>query len=190
LEAAPAGADVMRWEVVAPRFLAVNAVGPFTYSVATTSYLDTGPNVADDDGTVTYTLTFTHPIDLNASNAFSDVVAAHPSYTLPITTAVSASTADANGTTMIDDLFQIDLNNDGADAFVVATTPVSATEVHGAFTISADHKVLTLTVTGVADTPTESIGFTVTTIGLKTTTDSAITGTQTSAGDFVWQNNN
>jgi hypothetical protein len=192
MEAAPAGADTRRWEVVAPRFLAVDEVGVFSYSVTTAGYLDTDPgvNLGDDDGTVTYTLTFTHAIDLTNSNAFSDVIALHPSYTLPITGSVSESTATADGTTVLNGLFLIDLNNDGADGFTLAANPVSANDVHGAVNISADHKVITLTVAGVANTATESITFNVTTVGLATTTDSAITGTQTSAGNFVWQSNN
>ena len=192
MEVTPLGTDTRRWEVVAPRFLAVNAVGVFTYTVATSGYLDTGP-AGDDDGTVTYTISFTHPIDVSAVlNPFSTVINAHPSYNTDTLRAgaISVSTADANGTTMIDALFNIDLNNDGADSFVVATTPVSATAAHAAFAMSADHKTITLTVTGVADTPTQSITFGTTTIGFATTTTSAITGSLTSAGNFNWQNNN
>ena len=61
--------------------------------------------------------------------------------------------------------------------------------VHAAFTLSADHKVITLTVEGAAD-GAGSILFPTTTLGFKTTTTSAITGSLTTSGNFNWQNNN
>jgi hypothetical protein len=191
LEAAPVAFDTRRWEVVAPRFLAVNEVGIFTYTVATSGYVDTAV-AGDDDGTVTYTISFTHPIELGAVlNPFSTVVNTNPAYNTPALRAgaINASTADANGTAMINNLFNIDLVNDGADNFVIATTPVSATEVHAAFGLTADHKTITLTVTGLAD-QAGAITFGTTTIGFETTVTSAINALQTSAGNFNWQNTN
>jgi hypothetical protein len=189
LEAAPVANDTRRWEVVAPRFLAVNAVGVFTYTVATSGYLDADNLNGDDDGTVTYTISFTHPIDVTNANAFSTPIAVHPSYTLPITGAVSASTADANGVALLNSLFTVDIANDGADAFALNTTTVDANNVHASFSLSADHKVVTLTVAGAADTAA-SIQHLVTTFGFATTTTSAITGSVTGSGNFNWQNNN
>jgi hypothetical protein len=191
IETAPAANDVNRWEVVAPRFLAVNAVGIFTYTVATSGYLDGDSLNGDDDGTVTYTISFTHPIDVTNANAFSNVIAAHPSYALPITGAVSASTADANGVTLLNGLFTVDIDGPaaGTTLYALNTATVDAANVHASFSLSADHKVVTLTVAGAANTA-NSIQHLTTTFGFATTTTSAITGSVTGSGNFNWQNNN
>lgn len=195
IETAPANTDVNRWEVVAPRFLAVDAVGVFSFSVEASAYNDvTGGNVGDTDGTVVYTITFTHPIKLDSSNPFSDELNGRLGYTYAnMTGAITANTATPDGLAILQNLFVVDI--DGSVSAQVTTfdssvNAITATEVHGALTISADHKVITLTVEGVADVTGDSITFGTTTIGFLTTTTSAITGSLTSSGNFPWQNNN
>lgn len=179
-----------RWNVEAPQFLMVNGVGAYSYSVATSGYLDTGA-AGDDDGTVTYTITFSHPIDLSSSNQFSDEIdtfLGNPGFPLSTTTAVSGSTANAAGVTLLNNIFQVEIDGVSNDnsPFVIATTPVSATELHGAFTLSADQRVITLTVTG----DVNGITFGTTTVEFDVETTSALTAENTSAAPFAWQNVN
>jgi hypothetical protein len=188
MESAPIVFDTRRWEVVAPRFLVVNSVGPFTYSVATAGFDDGGVG-GDDDGAVTFTITFTHPIDLSLGNAFSNAIDAADTIATPDPiTNLSYSTANAAGTAVLNALFTMDLDGDSVvdanDSF--STGVVSATVTNGSLAISAGNTTLTLTI-GAA---VESIVFNTSDFGFATTTTSAINGLQTSAGNFPWQNTN
>ena len=180
-----------RYQVEAPQFLMVNGVGSYQYSVSTAGYLDVAGAAGDDDGTVTYTITFSHPVDISASNPFSDAIDTYlgnPGFPLPTTSAINGSIATAAGVTLLDTIFQVEVDGVSNDnsPFVLATTPVSATDLHGAFTLSADQRVITLTVTGLADT----ILFGQTTVEFDVPTTSALTAEQTSAAPFAWQNVN
>lgn len=180
-----------RWETEAPQFLMVNGVGSYQYTVSTSGYLDVAGAPGDDDGTVTYTINFSHPIDLATSNQFSDAINTYlgtPGFPLPTTAIVNGSTANAAGVTLLDTIFQVEVDgvSDNNSPFTIATTPVSATVLHGAFSLSADQRIITLTVTGLADT----ILFGQSTVEFDVTTTSALTGEQTSAAPFAWQNVN
>jgi hypothetical protein len=198
LEAAPVtvpAADTRRWEVVAPRFLAVNAVGPFTYSVATAGYDNAGaPLGGDDNGDVVYTITFTHPIDLTLSaapvvNEFTDAINVSDGIVTPDpVTALTYSTSTAAGAAVLNGLFIMDLNGDSvADANDTFNTGVvSATVTNGSATISNGNTTVTLTISA-AD---EAIIFGTSTFGFATNVTSAVNGLETGAGNFNWQNSN
>lgn len=190
-----------RWEVVAPRFLAVDSVGAFNYQLATTLFEDTGVP-GDDDGIVTYTVTFSHPLEL-AAPANPLVVAitggVGTTYDTPASRlgAISLSTIDAEGVATMNSVFDIDL--DAADGvapngtFVLNAAILASEETKGSFTISADHKVVTLTLNA-ALTGVDAINFggvNATTFGFATATNSAITGdTQLATPNIPWQNVN
>ncbi|NQY88450.1 MAG: carboxypeptidase regulatory-like domain-containing protein [Colwellia sp.] len=194
MESAPALADTRRWEVVAPRFLAVDAVGVFSYSVTTNGYNDAdfGTFPGDDDGAVTYTIAFTHPIDVSATlNTFSTHINDHPSYNTDVLRAgaITANTSDANGVNLLNDLFSVSIDGASTDAFVSNITSPTAVLVNGSFALSADHKTITLTIQGSA-VDADSILFGTTEFGFNTTVTSAITGSLTTSGTFNWQDNN
>ncbi len=182
---------INRWEVVAPRFLAVNAVGAFTYSVATSGYDDGGAG-GDDNGAVVYTITFTHPIDLTLDagvNHFTDAIDAADGIATPDPiTNLTYSTSTTEGTAVLNALFVMDF--DGAGVNVTNDTfsegVVSATITAGSLAISNGNTTLTLTIGADA----ESLIFGTSTFGFKTTVTSAINSLETSAGNFNWQNNN
>ena len=189
-----------RWEVVAPRFLAVDSVGAFGYALATTLYLDSTANGSDDNGVVRYAITFTHPVNLNNSTVFGSALqtAASTTYSSDVLVAgaVSLSTADAEGTAAMNALFTVDLdlgNTGDTGIFVIDSTTIANSEqATGSFTISADHTVITLTLK--ADNVITAISFggtNATTFGLKTVTQSAITSAlQGSTPNIPWQNVN
>ncbi len=183
------GVFANRYQVEAPQFLMVNGVGSYNYTVSTAGYLDAGVN-GDDDGTVTYTISFSHPIDISASDGeFADAIETFVTGGFPVSTAsaITGSTATTAGRDLINAIFQVNIDGTALNSeFVLATTPVSATELHGALTLAADQRSITLTVTGLAD----SILFGTTTVAFEVETTSSLTSEQTSAAPFAWQNVN
>lgn len=191
-----------RHETEAPQFLMVNGVGSYNYTVSTSGYLDANALNGDDDGTVTYTITFSHPIDLSSSNAFSDEVntlLGTPGFPIATNAVINASTANTVGMNFLNNVFTVDTNGAAAAAtpFVLVTTGVSAPDsvtpadggLLGGFSLSADQRVMTLTVTGVANIA-GSITFGISTVAFDVETTSALTQEQTSAAPFGWQNVN
>tara|TARA_R110002167_G_scaffold6201_1_gene28362 strand:- start:2046 stop:5636 length:3591 start_codon:yes stop_codon:yes gene_type:complete len=180
-----------RFEVEAPRFYIFDNVGAFTYSVATAGYLDTNAS-GDDNGVVTYTITFSHPIELATSNAFTDAINANltgtPAAGTPITD-LSFSTANQEGEDVLDALFSIDFNGDGVvDAIDTFDQGVAGPGVtNGSLVIGNSNTSITLTISADDDL----ILFNTTDFGFLTTTTSAInTSLQTASGTFTWQNTN
>jgi hypothetical protein len=211
------GTYTNRFETRAPRFLMVNGVGTFTYNVATAGYLDNvGGNDGDDDGAVTYTITFTHPIDLTSPadvvvngaltatalgtaidtaeggagwSAPGGAAVGQPGVqsTLTWNTVAAADTAIINAIFSVDDIGIADSAADTADAATFTTAAAANSTANAIVTISADLRTITLNVTAQA----EGIDFGRTDFFFNTVVDSAlINGAQTSAGRFNWQNTN
>ncbi|WP_159821370.1 beta strand repeat-containing protein [Colwellia sp. 20A7] len=192
-----------RYDVRAPRFLMVNGVGTFTYSVATTGYEDVNNAgaLADADGNVTFAITFTHPIDLSSTvdggtgtalgNAINAAVtgtwSAYGNGSTSQMTFTSASAADLpamNAIFGLEDIGSADvLTNTGtAGTFATANGASAAT---GSIVISADFRTITLNISA----GNNGVDFGVSDFIFNTVVDSSlIDGAQTSAGRFNWQN--
>ena len=211
------GTYTNRYEVRAPRFLMVNGVGTFTYSVATTGYEDaagTGTGV-DADGAVTYTITFTHPIDLTSpadvaidgtltATALGSAIhgATAGGWSAPggagvgsggVVSKLSWVSSAATDLPILNAIF--DMEDVGAAAAVAPANPqvdaafVTAApaenEATGSIIISSDFRTITLNVQSAAG----GIQFGNTDFLFNTVVDSSlINGAQTSAGRFNWQN--
>lgn len=206
-----------RYETRAPRFLLVNGVGTFTYSVATSGYLDNDGTPGDEDGAVTFTITFTHPIDLTSpadvavdgtltATALGSAINAAEGgagWSAPggaavgqpgVQSTLSWNTVAAADVAIIEAIFSVNdigaanaAAGDNADAGTFSNGPVANDQAQASVSISADRRVITLNIT----TEAEGVRFGVTDFLFDTVVDSTlINGAQTSAGRFNWQNTN
>jgi hypothetical protein len=208
---------VNRYDVRAPRFLMVNGVGTFTYSVATTGYEDaagTGAG-ADADGNVSFTITFTHPIDLTSSyDATVDTTLTPTALALAIengdtgsnglgtnwsvtgaagatSSKLSFTTATASDVGVMNAIFSMDdIGTASADADTgtpAVFATVPATEDEASATIVISPDFRTITLN--IDAASSGVNFGNSDFIFNTVVDSAlIDGAKATAGAFNWQN--
>lgn len=203
------GTYTNRYEVRAPRFLMVNGVGTFTYSVATTGYIDDNADGADDDGDVSFTITFTHPINLTSTYDVANTTATTvtalataievgegtgwsangtagaTSTQTSWTSSTGADLATMNAIFNMEDIGTTSAGLDAGTAATFATVPTTDDETSATIVISADFRTITLNI----NAANEGVAFGKSDFIFNTEVDSSlITGAKTSAGRFNWQN--
>ena len=184
-----------RWAVEAPRFYIFDNVGPFSMSTTTSGY-SAGAN-GDTNGEVIVTVSFTHPLNLTANataGSFYDLIeTVDTNLTSPDPiTDLTYNTITSNGAGILNKLFQIDLDGDGAGSpEIFATAGADIATIGGSLEISSDHTSLKLTINAVP-TATGLLGGIVhgtSTITFVPQVTSAINGTVTSPDVTVgWTN--
>lgn len=136
-----------RYLVDAPRFLAYDDVGPFEVTNARFIYIDeAGGGTGDTDGVVSFTISFSHPLDLRDVGT-------------PMGFALDA--AGWNGVdrvwvgsvagelTLINTMFQIDLDGTAGGGAFADLSNAAATDV--SVTISSDYRTITVLTSEAAD---------------------------------------